>query len=638
MASADHLTAQQAVGKCFKNEVLGEYRVLRATRSSKRDFVVYKAPNGEAAHITHLDHVGFDYTFCQMRWSGAYHSQDYTIMKPMLRGLVNGDAPDTPVLDYENSYHWCYRFTHASSSPPHTDTMKQAHLTAMTECAYALEHNIKNLKGAALEMKQGMNDDFKKYTAITQEISKIKHDAIQWRILVSRVAKSSKEDVAISPEKREENLPRIHADERTINDRAFKLATKRLFVEQNSMNIEMDKKSAEAHPIGALEQKVADQAKTIEASASASVMNHELNAIDIQDLRARIQETGVVPTLANHEMAPKQKEEMLEERNRPTITVTKRTNRSLYMFVLQHILSPLHSVLVRPGEPTPAGSQPLTPHKKAIKRCSVTERQTEGIYVYDMVAHQPPATKLSETEKKTQKHMYYFAGGGWQMLPSSEHWSLCAEFACKLPNTTVSLVSYPLAPNSPAPMAIPALMKWYHTALREAEEANETVIFAGDSAGGNIILCLTLCALHEDINARAPAAIMAISPSTDLRRHNPDIKIIEKHDPILRIPFINMTARTWRNAWDPIDVRVSPLYADVSPLAKRGILVHGVVGRYDILGPDAILFREKCNQASVRGEWLDWEKQMHVFPLTWAFRLPEGVGSKNWMVDVLRKT
>ncbi|KAF2768763.1 alpha/beta-hydrolase [Teratosphaeria nubilosa] len=337
-------------------------------------------------------------------------------------------------------------------------------------------------------------------------------------------------------------------------------------------------------------------------------------------------------------MSPKRHEEQLAEHLRPTITVTKRTNRSIRMFLLQHLLKPFHAQLTKPRKEYPAGSPKLEPHKKAYKQCDVTERQVEGIYIYDITARIPKSQAIT-AEKARRKRIYYFNGGGWQMPASSEHWALCHEFAIKIPNSTVSIVSYPLAPHSPAPVAIPQLLKMYHTLLREAETADEDVILAGDSAGGNIVLCLTIGALMEDpTNAPVPKALMCISPSTDLRRHNPDIKVIEKHDPLLRTPFINMTAKKWRGEWDPHDPRISPLYADVTALAKRGVKVHGVVGRYDILGPDAVLMREKCNQLGVRGEWLDWEKQMHCFPLTWSFYLPEGVQAKDWMVDVLRRT
>ncbi|KAK3115447.1 hypothetical protein LTR53_005199 [Teratosphaeriaceae sp. CCFEE 6253] len=130
--------------------------------------------------------------------------------------------------------------------------------------------------------------------------------------------------------------------------------------------------------------------------------------------------------------------------------------------------------------------------------------------------------------------------------------------ANRLQDTIVTVVSYPLAPHSPAPVAIPQLMTW----------------------------------------------------------SKPDIRTVAKHDPILRIPFINGTAKKWRGEWDATDLRISPLYADFTPLARQGIKVHGVVGGYNILGPDANLFREKCNAAGVHGEWLEWDKQMHVFPLT----------------------
>ncbi len=102
--------------------------------------------------------------------------------------------------------------------------------------------------------------------------------------------------------------------------------------------------------------------------------------------------------------------------------------------------------------------------------------------------------------------------------------------------------------------------------------------------------------------------------------------------------FVTKSAHKWCGEWTPSDARVSPLFAEVSSLARKGVQVHGVFGRYDILSPDAVLFRDKCEQAGVRGEWLDWEKQMHVFPLAYPYMLPESVAAKKWVMDVLRRT
>ncbi|GAB1725320.1 hypothetical protein NU195Hw_g4068t1 [Hortaea werneckii] len=320
----------------------------------------------------------------------------------------------------------------------------------------------------------------------------------------------------------------------------------------------------------------------------------------------------------------------------PTIQVTKRTDRSTSMMLLQHVLKPIGDKLIRPKKEYPAGSPRLEPHEKATRLCEVIERQVEGIWLYDLLANRPAESEPGEQRRK--KRLYYFSGGGWQMPASSEHWAFLTEMARKIPDTVPTMVSYPLAPNSPAPEAMPQLLRLYRSLMASAVENNEEVILAGDSAGGNIILCLTLSALMEDEDSPCPIALMCICPSTDLRRHNPDIKTTEKKDPLLNVPFTNETAQKWRADLPPTDPLVSPLYADVSVLARRGVKVHGILGRYDILGPDAVLMREKCNQAHVSGEWLDWEKQMHCFPLTFGYKLKEGVEGVEWMIDVLRRS
>ncbi|KAK5137703.1 hypothetical protein LTR08_007274 [Meristemomyces frigidus] len=325
---------------------------------------------------------------------------------------------------------------------------------------------------------------------------------------------------------------------------------------------------------------------------------------------------------------------MADFRPGSSIQITKRDDRSLYMFFAQHLIRLFRTQLIKQGPSFPPGSPSLDVHKSAKKHCEVQERKVDDIYIYDLTAKKPAPDRESPKTRQ-RKRIYYFAGGGWEAPCSPEHWMLCTELARRIPNTTLSIVSYPLAPNSPAPVSFPQLMRLYHTLLEQSEQADETVILGGDSSGGNIILCLALAVLQENPQARCPTALMAVSPSADLRRCNPDIQIVKKNDPILQVPFIEKSARGWRGDWPAEDPRVSPIFGDASLLARRGVQVHGVVGGYDILGPDAVIMREKCNDAGVVGEWLEWDKQIHCFPLMWAYKLPEGVAAKNWMVDVL---
>lgn len=324
-----------------------------------------------------------------------------------------------------------------------------------------------------------------------------------------------------------------------------------------------------------------------------------------------------------------------------SIIVIRRTDRSFITHVFHKLIRPFGSSLIKPKTTFPAGSPRLEIPSNIQKTCDVSERQVESIHLYDVIAKR--ACDRMSFNKKCKYRIYYFAGGGWQSPPSPHHWRCFAEIATRLPHTTLTVVSYPLAPNSPAPIAFPQLLNLYHTVLQESKEAQEIVSFVGDSAGGNVALALTIEALRQDPGAPKPFSIFAICPSVDLTRHNPKIVEIEKHDPILRISFIQGTAKAWYgggrvDAWNRSDPRVSPLEADLSVLHDGGVIIDGVTGGYDILGPDAVAFREKLRKERVKGEWLEWDKMMHCWPLAAVYGLfPESREAFDWIVEVLKK-
>ncbi|KAF2269344.1 alpha/beta-hydrolase [Lojkania enalia] len=332
-----------------------------------------------------------------------------------------------------------------------------------------------------------------------------------------------------------------------------------------------------------------------------------------------------------------------ESSRHSTIIIHHRNGRSFYTRFLHFIVRHLRDYLGKPKEKQPKGCPRASPHKIVRRTCEVSERCVEDIYLYDIV----PRHLRRKDKPVIKKRIYYFSGGGWQSPPSSQHWQLCAKLARDMSNTATTLVSYPLAPNNPAPDSFPLLLRLYRTLMRDAEEKREKVIFAGDSSGANIVLALVLEALREDVTRMDsadvkderipyPSAIMAICPSTDLTRSNPDIEKLKSKDPFLTPDFINSTARAWTGDWDATDRRVSPINADISLLAKRGIKVHGVTGGYDILAPDAIMFRDRLARERVSGEWLEWDQQMHCFVLTWPYGVPEGREGTGWIIDMLK--
>ncbi len=321
----------------------------------------------------------------------------------------------------------------------------------------------------------------------------------------------------------------------------------------------------------------------------------------------------------------------------PSIRVTKHNELSVPMCVTQKVIRTMRSQINGREPEHEDGSIKLDPSKSKLKGCTLQDRTVCDIHIYDVI---PP----NKSSTRPRKRVYYFAGGSWQTPPMRPHYNICAAMAKELPDTAVSIVSMPLAPNNAAPSSFPWCLRLYRELMEEAKETGEKIILAGDSSGANVILSLVLEALREDTEAghdvnQIPhaATIMALCPSTDLTRSNPDIDKIAPKDPLLSPQVIKNTAKSWYGDWDPADRRVSPINNDISLLARRGIVVHGMTAGYDVLSPDGIIFREKCAENGVHGEWIDWQRQMHCFILTFPYGLSEGKQGVRWMIDILKK-
>ncbi|KAF3034524.1 hypothetical protein E8E12_006262 [Didymella heteroderae] len=324
-------------------------------------------------------------------------------------------------------------------------------------------------------------------------------------------------------------------------------------------------------------------------------------------------------------------------RDGTSIKVTERDDRTILMSVLMKVVRLFRKQLNASEPKHEDGSIKLKPPKTRLRPCTAQERAVCDIRIYDII---PP----HQRSKTPRKRIYYIAGGSWQMAPSGQHWWVCAQLTQELPDTVISLISVPLAPNNPASSSFPWCLRLYRELLKMAEQAEETVTFMGDSSGANIVLCLAMEALRQEAEnpemerTPRPTSLINICPSTDMTRSNPDIEKLRKFDPLLSPEIIKDTAKAWCGKdVDPADRIVSPINADFSLLAKSDIRVHGVTAGYDVLSPDGVIFRNRLSEYGVKGEWLHWEKQMHCFVLTAPYRLSEGKQGLDWVIDVIKR-
>jgi acetyl esterase/lipase len=324
-----------------------------------------------------------------------------------------------------------------------------------------------------------------------------------------------------------------------------------------------------------------------------------------------------------------------------SIRVQHRDDRSILDATTQALLKPFASLILKPPHTTYTGSPRLTPPKAAEKICHVEEKLVEEMRIYVL---SPLGDRGEEKRPDVPHKLYYFAGGGFRGPANKGHWALCAELCLKLPQYEINLVSYPLVPESPASTTIPHLENVYRALAQRSREQKFRMTFMGDSAGGNIALVLGIYAAAEYLRESAENTqgsvcpvenVLAICPATDLRNENPGIDAIDQKDSLLSRKAIVEVAVGWIGEWSLSDPRVSPILADLELFKRANIKVDGVIAGYDVLAPDALLFRKKLGECGVKGDWLEWEKQMHCFPLMFPYHVREGVEGKDWIVDIL---
>ncbi|KAI9716171.1 MAG: hypothetical protein M1828_000454 [Chrysothrix sp. TS-e1954] len=275
--------------------------------------------------------------------------------------------------------------------------------------------------------------------------------------------------------------------------------------------------------------------------------------------------------------------------------------------------------------------------------------------------------------KQKRKHIYYFCGGAFQAVPSPDHWKLCAYLCTEMNRrghpTTVSIVSYPLAPNTPATTSLDMCTRLYYEILPSTRPSSpdstglspeshelahglsrvstkysipdEEIILAGDSSGGNVVLSTLQHVLSTDASARAPSQLLLISPAVDLRKASPEKAKMDQHAPIVSLAASESAASTWLKSCNgsPHDPRFSPLLGDLRSIADAETRVHCIIAGHDVLAPEAQALKQRCVEEDVAGCWLEWEGMMHDFPLAFAYAggkaMPEAQEALVWVLDVL---
>lgn len=222
---------------------------------------------------------------------------------------------------------------------------------------------------------------------------------------------------------------------------------------------------------------------------------------------------------------------------------------------------------------------------------------------------------ISPANAPKDKAILYFHGGGFRIGSIASHRDLIAQIAVAS-GCRVLAINYRLAPEQRFPAARDDALAAYDWMLGQGLKPSN-VVFAGDSAGGNLALAAMLTL--RDSKRPLPAAAALMSPWTDLAATGASYVSRAEADPIHQRPMILALAKNYLGGQgDPRDPLVSPLYADLAGLPP--LLIQ--VGDRETVLDDSIMLADKARAANVDVDLQVWDGMIHVFQMFGA-ELPE---------------
>ncbi|WP_050401534.1 alpha/beta hydrolase [Bradyrhizobium embrapense] len=206
------------------------------------------------------------------------------------------------------------------------------------------------------------------------------------------------------------------------------------------------------------------------------------------------------------------------------------------------------------------------------------------------------------------KAILYVHGGGFRIGSVASHRDLAARIA-DASGCRVLSINYRLAPEHRFPAALDDVLAAYHYLRRQGLRPAD-IVFAGDSAGGNLVLATMLAA--RDRRLPLPAAGALMSPWTDLTASGASYESRAEADPIHQRAMILALARNYLGKdGDPRNPLASPLYADLTRLPP--LLVQ--VGDRETVRDDSVDLAARARAAGCEVELQVWDGMIHVFQM-----------------------
>ncbi len=249
----------------------------------------------------------------------------------------------------------------------------------------------------------------------------------------------------------------------------------------------------------------------------------------------------------------------------------------------------------------------LRRHRAAMERAGKITLAHQNVVVRQFTVNGMNCEALRPEYAHDPRYAVLHIHGGGYVCGGLSYAGILAGKTAEATGFTTYTFDYALAPENPYPAALDdAMVVWDH--LSTNGYAPDHIFISGESAGGNLALCLVRKLIGQ--KKSLPCGLLLFSPWTDMTGSAPSYEANAEIDPILTKEYVQNAAKVYiADNGTPDDERFSPLFGSFDGFPP----VYIMAGKNEILLDDSVRLHEAIRRDNGVAELDIEEAGWHVY-------------------------
>ncbi|MBR6303512.1 MAG: alpha/beta hydrolase [Lachnospiraceae bacterium] len=254
-----------------------------------------------------------------------------------------------------------------------------------------------------------------------------------------------------------------------------------------------------------------------------------------------------------------------------------------------------------------AEEEDLKKHRESVEKMSRLVTPKDDVNIAHFKVGDIDCEAIRSCENFNPHYAIMYAHGGGYMSGGADYARILGTKLAIATGFTTVTFSYRLSPEHPYPAAIEDGMDVWNYLTRGVVSPTHLYL-AGDSAGGNLALCLTQMLLSE--GRETPKGLILFSPWTDMTGNAESYETNKDVDPVLSKEFVENAVKVYINgAGTPDEARFSPLFGSFDNFPPTVCFA----GKNEILFDDSKRLCDRIKEAGGKAVFDVEEKGWHVY-------------------------